>query len=142
MIFLQSGGIFGEVAEQFSTRIFSGILWFGLAFLVVAILGGVMWYFIVYRRKFDILVKIISERAQDKDSIIFDKAAILKERKTGTKYFKLWSLKIELPTPPFNILQRTSKGDYLELRRTAEDKWYFLYPPQISKEYIMKAGYG
>lgn len=131
--------VFGEVAGQFTQRIFSGLLWFGIALIIILVLGGVMWYFFIYKRKFDITTKIISERAEDKDSIIFDRAAILVDRKTRTKYFKLWSLGIELPVPPFNILQRTNKRDYLELRRTAEDKIYFLLPPKISKQYIVKA---
>jgi len=46
---------------------------------------------------------------------------------------------LELPSPPFNILQRTDKGDYLELRRTSEDRIYFLLPPKISKKYLMKS---
>lgn len=131
--------VFEQVTDRLFSTIFSGVLFFGIAVLIVGVLVAVMWYFFLYKRKFDITVKIFSERASDKNNIIFDKAAILKDRKTGTKYFKLWSLKEELLSPPFNILQITNKGDYLELRRTAENRWYYLYPPQISKKYLMKS---
>jgi len=130
---------FNDIAGQFTSRIFSSILWVGLALIVVAALGGTMWYFLIYKRKFNITVKINSERAGDKDNIIFDKAAILIDRKTRSKFFKLWSIGAELPVPPFNILQRTDKGDYIELRRTSEDKWYFLLPSEIDKSYVVRA---
>ena len=131
--------VIGDVAGKLTEQIFSGVLIFGLVAIGLMVVGGIMWYFLFHKKKYDIIVRIISERASDKDSIIFDKAAILIDRKTRTKYFKLWNNKTELPCPPFNILQRTSKGDYLELRRTAEDRWYFLRPAQINKKEIMKA---
>jgi len=130
--------MFSEVASGIFSRVFSGILWFGVAFIIIAALSVLMWYFVIYKRKFDITVKVRSERAEDKENIIFDKAAILIDRKTRTKYFKLWGLKEELPTPPFNILQKTNRGDFMELRRTAENRWYYLLPPKIDGRYIMK----
>ena len=92
-----------------------------------------MWWFLVYQKKFSIKVKVISERANDKNVIIFDKAAILKDRKDGSTYFKLWNLKLELPAPSFNVLQTAGKGDYLELYRTSQNSIYFLTPSKIDK---------
>ena len=80
-------------------------------------------------------MKINSERATDRNSIYFDKAAIIYDRVTKSKYLKLWKEKLELPLPPFNVLQQTDKGDFLELKRTAEDRFYFMTATKTSKTY-------
>ena len=103
-----------EVGGQLVQKVFSSILWIGLAFFAMAIIGFLMWWFLVYKKKFNIEVKITSRRAKDENSVFFDKAAILKDRATGSKYFSLWKTKVKLPLPPFNILQRTDAGDYIE----------------------------
>jgi len=128
-----------EVGGSLVTTIFSGILWVGIAFIIIAVLIFLIWWFAVYKKKFNIDVKIISERAEDKSQIIFDKAAILISRKDGAKYFKLWKTKIELPAPRFNILQSGGNTDYLELFRTGEDIFYFLTPPVINKKWVIKS---
>ena len=126
--------VFTEVGSQFVDKAFSGILWIGIAFIVVAAVGFVMYWLLIYKRKFNIKVKIISERANDKNTIIFDMAAILRDRKDGSHYFKLWGQKLELPSPAFNVLQNCGKSDYLELYRTSENTIYFLAPPTIDKK--------
>jgi hypothetical protein len=130
--------VFGDVAGKFADKIFSGILWFGIAIFIIGVLCFCMWWFLIYKKKFNIDVKIISERAEDQNRILFDKAAILSSRKDGTKYFKLWKTNIELPAPRFNIMQSTGSGDYIELYRTAEDVFYFLTPPGINKKYVIR----
>lgn len=127
-----------EVGGNLFGQIFSGILWVGVAFIIIAILVSLIWWFAVYKKKFNIEVKIISERAEDKNRVLFDKAAILTSKKDGAKYFKLWQTKIELPAPRFNILQSAGSKDYLELYRTAEDIFYFLTPPKIDKRYVIR----
>lgn len=111
--------------------------------VVVAIVGvllgfGLFWYFFVYKRQFDIFVKIISTRAED-PAVSFDKGAILSDRKTKTKYFKLWDKKVELPVPPFKLMVNTNKGDYIELLRKSEDEFVYLTNPQIDKKYLVRA---
>lgn len=135
---MAEGGIFSEVAGQFTDKIFSGIIWFGVAILVIGILGFLIYFFLIYKKKFNIEVKVTSERANERDRIIFDKAAILIDRKDKSKYFRIWGLKLDLPAPKFNVLQSTSKGDYLELYRTSEDTIYYLTPSVIDKTKIIK----
>lgn len=132
--------VFGEVARRLIGKIFEGILWFGIAIVIITVLIFVMWFFLVYKRKFNIDVKIISKRAGDKNNILFDKAAILRDRKTQTKYFSLWNTRAKLPVPDFNILQKTDKGDYIELFRSGEDNFYYLLPPKIDRKYLIKDG--
>ena len=130
-------GLFEKVSGEFVGRIFSGILWFGVAILVVSVLGFLMWYFLIYQRKFDIKVKIKSNRAEDKHSIIFDKAAILLHYKTKMPYFRIWELKRNFPVPKYNVIQSTNHGDYLEIYRQSEEEFYYLTPARINNKRII-----
>ena len=117
---------------------------FNITFLVLfglVILGaviGIIYYFVIYPRKFNITVKINSDRSNEQ-SILWDKAGILYDRANKSKYFKLLKGKFELEAPPFRILQSTNKGDYLELWRKSEDEFAFLTKPKIDKEWIVRA---
>ena len=126
-----------EVGGQLVERIFSGILYFGIAVLAIGVIGFIMWWFLIYQRKFNITVKVISERAGDRNAVLFDKAAILRDRKDKSHFFRLWKLKLDLPSPMFNVLERTDKGDYLELYRTSENTIYFLAPSIIDKTRVV-----
>lgn len=131
--------LFGEVGGQLLDKAFSGILIFGIVILIICLIAGFIWYFGVYRKKFDIKVKIISNRAEEKNSILFDKAAILKDLKNQLPYFRVWGLKKDFPVPKYNVLQKSDKGDYLEIYRDSEDRFYFLRPVRINKKYIIRA---
>ncbi len=135
---MAEGGIMSEVSGQFVDRIFSGIIWFGVAVLLIGIIGFLIYFFLIYKKKFNIQVKVTSERANERDRIIFDKAAILVDRKDKSKFFRIWGLKLDLPAPKFNVLQATNKGDYLELYRTSEDTIYYLTPSVIDKTKVIK----
>lgn len=132
-------GAFGDVGGQLVQRMFTSILWMGIGFVIVAALGVTMYYFLVYKKKFNIEVKIISKRAKDRNNVLFDTAAILYDKKTQSKYFRLWNTKIDLPVPHFNILQKTDRGDYIEIYRTGEDRFFYLLPPKIDKKFIIKS---
>ena len=132
--------LFGEVGSKLFANIFGSLLWFGLIAIIILVIGFFMWWFLIYQRRFDIKVKIISNRSQDKDSIIFDKAAILKDWKTKLPFLRVWGLKREFPVPRFNVLQKTDKGDYLEIYRKSEEDFYFLTPSNIVKTQVLKEG--
>ena len=129
---------FSQMGSQLVEKLFSGMVWFGIAILIIGIVGFLMYWFLIYRKKFDIKVKIISQRAGNEYSVLWDKAAILIDRKTHTRYFKIWGLKRELPVPKYNILQRTDSGDLLEIYRKSEEEFYFLTQPIIDKTRIIK----
>ena len=118
-------------------RLFSSLLIFGVVFLVILVVGSIMFYFLYWRRKFNITVKIRSERSQD-PSIYFDKAAIIRDWRTKVKYFKLFDTKVELQVPPFKVIENTSKGDYLELWRKSEEEFVFLTPPKIDRTKVIR----
>ena len=120
--------------------VFSGTL--GIALIIILFLvgfgiAGGIFAWIKYRRKFDITVKIISRRAGE-NKVYFDKGAILSDKKTKQSYLKLYTSKLEIELPPFNIFYNTNKGDYVEMLRKSDRDIRFLTPARIDKEYIIK----
>lgn len=136
---VETSDIVSKVGGELIEKIFSGILWFGLAVFLIGIVGFLGWWFLIYKKKFNILVKVTSERAGDRNRIVFDKAAILRDRKDKSMFFRIWGMKLDLPAPKFNILQSTSDGDYMELYRTSENRIYYLTPSVIDKKRIIRA---
>jgi len=129
---------FNAVAGDLFGKLFGSILYFGLAVILIATIGVAMWYWLHYKKKFDIMVKIRSERARD-PAIYFDWAAVIYNRQTKSKYFRLLNTKVDLPVPPFNVLQKTNRGDYLEIYRKSEEDFKFLTPGKIDKDRIIRA---
>lgn len=132
---------FGDVGSFIIDKVFSGILWFGIAAIVITALGGIFYYLYYYRRKFDILIKIRSERAQDQ-KFYFDKGAVFYDKKDKTSYLRLLDGKVDLPLPPFNIIQRTGwfrgNKDIIELLRKGERTYIYLLPAKINKEMVVR----
>jgi len=128
---------FSEIGSNLSAKILGSILWVGVAVIIIGAVTFALYYFFVYKKKFDIEVKVQSMRSKDKDSIIFDKAAILNDRSTHTPYFRIWGLRRDFTVPKFNVLQRTNRGDYIEMYRKGEDEFYFLTPSKIDQERII-----
>jgi len=127
-----------EVTGKLTERLFSGVFWFGLAIIIIGIAAFLMWYFLHYRKQFDIEVTIKSRRAGEKNSILKDKAAILIDRKTKSSYLRVWNLKRDFTVPRYEALQKTNKGDMLEMYRKGEDEFYFLLPSKINRTIIKK----
>ena len=124
-------------------KIFGGILWFGIALVIILALGFTMWYFLLYKKKFDIRVKLMSERANGEVVEIIDKAAILKDFKEKIPYLKVWGLKMDFPIPKYDVMRKVYDGrsviDYLEIYRKGENEFYFLLPPKINNRQIVKS---
>ena len=92
----------GDIGGQLVDSLTSGIVSAAIGIVLIGVLIGVIYYFAVYRKKFDITVKVISER-EDDPSVYFDKGAILKDRKDGQKYFCLYWI-IPSKTNRFNYV--------------------------------------
>ena len=127
-----------EVGAKVGAVLLKSAVGLVLVFVLGGLIIGILIY-VKYRKQFDITIKIKSTRSEDKHSIIFDKAAIINDKKDGTKYFKMKGMRIELPVPPFNVLQRTNKGDYVEIWRKSEDEFVYLTPSKISRKYYIKS---
>ena len=124
-----AGGLFSGIVD------ISGTILIGALILFTVL--GLFFYLFFYRRKFDISVKILSERASD-PRMFFDKAAVMTDKK-GNKYLKLLKAKVELPMPPFKVLESTNRGDYIEIWRKSEDDFVYLTKPHIDKTKMIKA---
>lgn len=153
------GTPFAEIGGNvFSSILSKGILFIG-ALIVVGIIFGVAWY-IRWRRQFNIIVEIYSERSRGVDftrstdrsseaisrmmdqgnyKIIFDKGAIIYSRKDKGSYFRLLEEKVDLPVPPFNVLQPSSKGNILKLWQKSNEEYVYLLPDKIDKTVLVRA---
>lgn len=133
----QTGDLFGDTIGNIFSNIIGVAIFSILGLIAAGVVGWSVYYFLIYRRQFNVMVKIISERSDD-PYIIIDYAAYLKDRKNGHTYLKLFDLKKELELPPFNIVQTSNKGDFIELNRISEDEFCFLTKPKVDKEYFIR----
>ena len=136
--FLQIGGGVDDVLSGLFGGGVSLIFWSIFLLLIFFIIGIAFWYFIIHRRKFDIMVKVTSERANDRNKEYFDKAAILHDRKNKRRYLRLSKTKVDLQLPKFNLFRSTNKGDYIEILRLSEKNFRYLTPPNIAKNMMVK----
>jgi len=130
-------GEFGNVAGDIFGNVFTVTVGAFVVILILGVIGFFSYYFLIYKRKFDINVKVISNRAKD-PNIVLDKGAILYDGREKENYLKLWGLKKELNIPPFNVMIKSDKGDYIELLRNSEDGFCFLSPPRIENQRIIR----
>ena len=134
---------FSDVGGKLFEKVFSGIIWFGVGLVILIAVGFTMWYFLLYKKKFDIKVKVISERAGAQNVEMEDKGAILTDRKTKTPYLRVWTLHRDFPVPKYNVMRKLFEGrkerDYLEIYRRGQNEFYFLLPPTIINTKILKA---
>src|SRR4030042_2528585 len=131
--------IFGEMGSKLVSTIFGSILWVGLGLVIAIAIIFTMWFFLIYKKKFDIEVKLTSNRSHEKNKIILDKAAILKDWKEKIPYCRVWGLRRDFPVPRYEVLQSTNKGDYVEIYRKSEEEFYFLTPSKIDKFRLIKS---
>lgn len=134
---VDTGSITG-IGSEIANRIMSGAVWVLALVIVGGGVAGLMYYFLIYKRKFDILVTIRSERSGKSTVRRTDYAAILTDRKTHERYFKLWKYKIEMPIPHFDVLEHAEGKDYLDLYQKGDSEFYFLKPPEVDRTYIEK----
>lgn len=125
-----------EIVSTWGSNLVSGSAWVIIGLAVFFGVLGLMYYVFFYRKRFNIFVKINSQRAGDAKTI-WDYAAILTKNKK--KYFKLLKMGIEIEVPPFKVMQATNKGDYLELWRKSEDEFVFISPARLDKEWVVRA---
>ncbi len=130
-------GVFGTM---FGSAISGIVMLVGVILIGVAIIGTA-WY-VNYIRKFNIKAEIISTRANiggiDQYKIIFDKAGLLFDRRDRLYYFRIKDLKVDLPSPPFNVLIPTDSGNMVKLWQKSAEEFVFLLPDTIDKQIIVR----
>jgi len=151
---------FGDTAGNIVSSIISKSMLVLLVLLIGGAILGVALY-VRWRRKFNIIVEIYSERSigslEDKDyttnseairdiinqgnhKIIFDRGAIVYDKKDGYWYFRILGEKVDLPEPPFNVLQSSNKGNVLKVWQKSHDEFIFLMPDKLCKTHVIKRG--
>ena len=109
--------------------------------LVAGIIIGAGFY-VRYLRQFDIKAEIISTRANiggvDQHKIIFDKAGLIYSKQDKTWYFRIKGMKVDLPSPPFNVLIPTDKGNMVKIWQKSAEEFVFLLPDVINKNVIIR----
>ena len=135
---MATGDLVGEVGNQLVNRVLGSIIYVIIALVVIGLIGGLVWYRVAYRKKFDIKIFIKSERAGERRAILEDWGAILLDRKTNTKFLRLLDLRVDLPVPPYNAMQKTDKGDLIEIWRKSEDEFIYLLPSTINKTHFIR----
>ena len=140
---MASADLLAEVGGGLVDKIFSGMLWFGVAIIIIIALGGGMWYFLLYKKKFNIKVKIFSVRAGGSYVELFDKGAILTDKSTNTPYLRVWGLKRDFTVPKYDVMRKVFENnkeqDYIEIYRKGEEEFYFLLPPRIDNERVVRS---
>jgi len=135
---------FGAIGSQLVGGLTSAAVWIVLGLFLCGLIGWAMWYFVFYRKSFDIDVIIRSERSGEGYKVIRDKAAIkkVKSGKKRVEVLRLWKTKKDLPVPPFKILEQARHGDFLEIYRRGEHEFRYLLPPVISKKILTENEHG
>lgn len=123
------GNVFGSIA--------SGTIWTVIILISLGLVIG-LFFFMRYRKKFDIKVEVLSQRADGTFSIYYDSGAILKDYKTGDRFIRLYSTKVELPVPPFTVMEKTNDGDLIRIWRKSETEFVYITKPHINKQTIIK----
>lgn len=124
--------ISGTLGSIFSGSVLVASL-IGVGLLVLAVVGSAIYYFGIYKRKFNIIARITSRRSEDNNKVFFDRAAILFDKKKDTRYLRLLNTKVDLEVPKFNILTNTNWGDYVDIVRESELGFRFLTSPRIAR---------
>lgn len=112
----------------------------GFLLIAGAIVGAAMY--VRYLRQFDIKAEIISTRANiggvDQYKIIFDKAGLIYSNQDKIWYFRVKGMKVDLPSPPFNVLIPTDKGNMVKIWQKSAEEFVFLLPDAIDKSIIIR----
>lgn len=138
------GAVGGTIASWVG-RLIKGGIYIVLLILLGAIIFAVVYY-IKWYRQFNIKVRIKSKRGTGTDGkpiykIINDKAGIITNRSNKTRYFRLKSERIDMPTPPFEVMQLQADGtNVIDILQESDEQYYYLLPGEIDKEYMIIDG--
>jgi hypothetical protein len=88
------------------------------------------FWFIAYRRKFNVQCKILALREGESGKYLEDKGAYI-TRKDKSKIFRLLKNKCDLPQPDFKYLMPVKKGNVIFLKQTGIDTYVPVLPSEI-----------
>lgn len=108
--------------------------------IFAAVIIGVAFY-VRWIRQFNIFVEILSSRSAGVSGLathklIYDKAAIIYEKKDKCWYFRILKMKVDLPVPPFDVLQNSTRGNVLKLWQKSNEEFIFMLPDILDQQFI------
>lgn len=154
---------FTQTAGSLLSGVMSAGFAIGAVVLVMSVLVGTMLY-VRHVRRYNLIVEIRAERSTSPDindgiirtddqmseigrkirqgnyKIIYDKGAILFDKKDKTWYFRIKGERIELPVPPFNVLTPSTKGNVLKLWQKSNEEYFYLLPDSINPTIVRADG--
>src|SRR3990167_7136881 len=111
------GNLLKSASSMGGSLVGGGLIFLGVLVLIAIIIGASLY--VRYYRQFNIYVIIRSSRSTasgiGQEKILFDKGAMIYDKKDKIWYFRLFSHQVDLPVPPYEVLQPSEKGNLLEL---------------------------
>lgn len=114
--------------------------------LFAGLIIGIAFY-IRYLRQFNIKVEIRSVRnpgapsTQEVYKIVPDKGGIIYDKKTKTNWFRLKGEKVDLPTPPYDVMQLMADGsNKIEIYQPTHSEYYYVLPSRIDRKQVIREG--
>ena len=135
--------IFGSQASDIYGNMIGNTFMLIAILILCAVIIGVALY-VRYLRQFNITVMIESTRSAgisgvQHNKIIFDKGGLIYNKKDKSWYFRLLKEKVDLPQPPFDVLQPSNKGNILRIWQKSNEEFIFLLPDKIDTQIIVRA---
>ena len=136
---------FSEFGGELVNRLLSGTI---VVFLVL-IMGGVILtvaLVVRYLRQFNIKVRIKTKRSSGGGGepiykILYDKGGFIYKNKDKTSWFRIRGEKVDLPKPPFDVMQVLANGgNEIEILKVNDDTYYYLIPSSINQKVVVRDG--
>lgn len=138
-------GKFAEVGKEIIGKVITGgVVVIGILFLGGIILG--LGFYIRYLRKFNVRVRIKSIRSRGITGepiykIVPDMGGFIENKKDKTRWFRLRGEKVDLPSPPLEVMQVDYRGvNYIDILQKSDIEYYYLLPDRIDFGTITRTG--
>jgi len=134
----------GRASDLFGKLAYGSIVVVGTLILMGVILGVALY--VRHLRKFNIRTRIKSKRSSGADGkpvykVIWDWGGIIRNKKDKTSFFRLRGEKIDMPSPPSDVIQMGVGGrNEIEILQESDEEYYYLKPSQIDKTVILREG--
>lgn len=135
---------FGEIASSVIGKIISGSIMVVGTLLLIVILAGAL-FFIFYLRKFNVKVRFKTKRGTGADGkpiykIYYDKGGILTNKRDKRSFFRILRERVDLPCPPYEAFQISSKGgNEVEIIQESDSEYYYSIPGAIENKKFLSS---
>ena len=116
----------------------------GIIAVVAILIGGIIVavaLLVRYYRQFNIKVRIKTKRGSGSDGkpiykTYYDKGGIIFKRKDKRNVFKIFKERVELPVPPYEVMQILANGgNEVNVRKESDTEYYFEQEADFQRGY-------